>query len=155
VAGLTCAQAHNAQLGGPGLSYQGYVTPLQLVGGNWYGNGSHVQLLSCAVGDLDNDGAADVLAAVELTNGGTGQFWTLVFWHNGGGSPIFAAQLDLGDRNPVQDITISGDKATVVWWTRKPADPMYKISIVRTSVYKVSGSTLAEISHTDAPYTGV
>jgi hypothetical protein len=151
---LTCNQVRNGKLGSPTVKYQGYADYLPLADGVWSGeDGNMVEVKLCAIGDLNSDGAADALVAVELTPQGTGRFWSLAYWRNSGGSPVFAAVLDLDDRTPVESITIGANKATVVWLTRGPSDPAIGLTIRRTSVFKVSGATLTELSHTDAAYT--
>jgi hypothetical protein len=63
------------------------------------------------------------------------------------------AVTDLGDRNPVQSISIAGQKATVVYLTRTDGSPMAVVNVKRTAVYKLAGSHFTELSHTDAPYS--
>lgn len=152
---LTCAQLKTALLGSTSISYQGYHDSIPLSGGTWNGeDGNTVTLKApCAIGDLDGDGSADAIGVVELTNGGTGQFWTLAVWHNSHGNPVFTALHDLDDRNPVQTITIAGGKVTVVYLTRTADAPMAEINIKRTAIFKLSGHHLNELSHTDVPYT--
>lgn len=151
---LTCAQTKFAYVGSTTVSYNGYHDSIPLGGGLWSGEDGNTVTLEtpCAIGDLDGDGAADALGVVSLTSGGTGDFYTLVFWHNKNAKPVFAALLDLGDRNPVQSISISGGKATVVYLTRTDDAPMAEVNLKRTAVYKVSGPTLTELSHTDEAY---
>ncbi len=154
VAALTCAQLKGAQLGSTTLSYNGYHDSIPLGGGEWSGeDGAHVVLGSqCGIGDLNGDGAADAVGSVTLDMGGSGHFVTLVVWRDNGGQPDCVALFDLGDRNPVQSITISGQRATVVWLTRTDDQPMAVLNIRRTSVFKLSGATLTQLSHADVPY---
>ncbi|MBO4162206.1 hypothetical protein [Micromonospora antibiotica] len=151
---LTCAHLAEARLGSSKTPYNGYPDYLPLAGGQWSGeDGATVTLQKpCGIGDLDGDGAEDAVGAVAIKTGGSGTFYTLAAWRNSGGLPVFRALTDLGDRTPVVSISVAGRKATVVWLTRSPSRGMAELDIKRTSVYKLSGSTLAEVSHTDAPY---
>jgi len=85
-----------------------------------------------------------------LSSGGTGNFYSLAVWRSVAGAPIFTS---VGDRNPVVAITIAGQKATVVYLTRTEDLPPIAVNIKRTVVHKLSGSSLVELSHIDAPYT--
>jgi hypothetical protein len=154
VPALTCTQIRNAPLGSNALKYNGYVDGIPLSDGTWSGeDGNTVTLTVCATGDLNGDGAVDALGSVRLTSAGTGQFYTLAVWLNSAGDPLFTALKDLDDRTPVQTISIAGGKATVVYLTRHADEPMAQLSIKRTAIFKLSGSTLTELSHSDAPYT--
>ncbi|MFJ6195967.1 hypothetical protein [Micromonospora sp. NPDC092111] len=151
---LTCAHLAGAKVGNSKVKYQGYPDYLPLTAGQWSGeDGATVTLQKeCGIGDLDGDGAEDAVGAVALNAGGSGTFYTLAAWRNSGGTPVFRALSDLGDRTPVVSIRVAGRKATVVWLTRSPGRGMAELDIKRTSVYKLSGNTLTELSHTDAPY---
>ncbi len=156
VPALTCAQLRNAQVGSTTISYNGYHDSIPLGDGRWSGeDGATVLLRSpCGIGDLNGDGAKDAVGVVELSTGGTGHFHTLVVWRNAGGSPVCAAIADLGDRNPVQSISVAGQKATVVYLTRTEGSPMAMLNIKRTAVYKLAGTTFSQVSHSDAAYSG-
>jgi hypothetical protein len=153
---LKCSQLKGALLGSTTLSYNGYHDSIPLGDGHFSGeDGAEVDLQpQCGVGDLTGDGAADLLGVVSLKTGGTGTFFTLVVWRNVKAQPVCQALYDLGDRTPVVSVTISGQKATVVWLTRTPDAPMAQVNLRRTSVFKLSGATLTELSHTDVPYSG-
>jgi hypothetical protein len=150
---LTCAQLKNALVGSTTISYNGYHDSIPLADGHWSGeDGATVDLQNpCGIGDLDGDGAKDAVGVVELDAGGTGRFFTLVVWHNNHGSPMCAAVADLGDRNPVESVTISGGNANVVYDTRTPDAPMAEINVRRTAIYHLTGTDFHELSHTDAP----
>lgn len=155
VAALTCAQLAGAHLGSASVHYNGYPDYIPLLEGRWAGeDGATVELQKpCGIGDLTDDGAADAVGAVMLSSGGTGHFWTLVVWRNSGGTPQFLTLADLGDRTPVASISVASGKATVVYYTRPDDAPMVVLSIKRTAVYQLSGTSFHEVSHTDAPYT--
>jgi hypothetical protein len=156
VAALTCGELKTALVGSTTVSYNGYHDSIPLGGGVWSGeDGTTVTLdTPCGIGDLNGDGAKDAVGVVVATTGGTGEFYTLVVWRNSGGHPVFAALKDIDDRNPVQTISIANGKATVVYLTRTDDAPMAEVNIKRTAVFKLSGHTFTELSHTDQPFTG-
>lgn len=153
---LKCSQLDGAEVGSATVPFNGYPDSIPLTEGRWAGeDGAEAELQEpCGTGDLDGDGAADALRALKLTADGTGRFSYLVFWRNAGGSPVYRTLADLGDRNPIASISVSGGKATVVYYTRTPDVGMAALNIKRTATYKVSGSKLSELSHNDVPYAG-
>jgi hypothetical protein len=157
---LTCAQLKSAQVGSTTVSYNGYHDSIPLGGlGVWSGEDGNTVTLQkpCGIGDLDGDGAADAVGVVVLTSGGTGEFWTLVVWHNDHGSPVCVAVADFADgndRTPVQSIVIANRVATVVYLTRTSDAPMVELNIKRTATYKLSGGHFVETGHLDEPYSG-
>jgi hypothetical protein len=153
-AALKCSQLKSAYVGSPTVKFNGYPDGIPMGGvGLWSGeDGSTVTLdKPCGIGDLDGDGAKDAVGVVDLTTGGTGDFYTLCVWRNKKAKPDFVALADLGDRNPVKSITIADGKATVVYFTRTDDAPMAELNIQRTAVYQLSGHTFSEISHVDVP----
>ncbi|WP_158273828.1 hypothetical protein [Micromonospora sp. RP3T] len=155
VPALTCGQVTGADLGSPKAPFYDHTDHIPLLDGIWNGeDGTGVALQKpCAIGDLDGDKAADAARAVVVRTGGTGQFWSVVFWHNAAGKPAYRTVVDLGDRTPVTSIGIAGQKATVVWLTRSDDASMAELDTRRTTVYRLSGVTVTELSHTDTPYT--
>ncbi|MGB2571099.1 hypothetical protein ACPFP2_22005 [Micromonospora citrea] len=151
---LGCDDLEDAQVGSRTVRYRGLAQPVTLDDGTWRGrDGTTVTLQqACGVGDLDGDGVADVVGAVALNGGGSGTFFTLVAWRGGGGEPVFRALADLGDRTPLERISMAGRKATVVWLTRSAGRSLAELNVRRTSVYQLSGAKLVEVSHTDQPY---
>lgn len=154
VAALSCGQLGSAYLGSNTAKFNGYADPIPLLEGRWAGEDGVTVILqsACGIGDLTGDGAADALRALMLDGGGTGKFFSIVLWRNVNGKPAYVNLATLGDRTPIQNITISGQRATVVYLTRSDSAPMAELSIRRTAVYKLSGGSLVEVSHTDAPY---
>ncbi|HKD99099.1 MAG TPA: hypothetical protein VKB69_16085 [Micromonosporaceae bacterium] len=153
---LTCNQLKSAEVGSKTVSYNGYHDSIPLGGiGQWSGEDGNTVMLEpqCGIGDLDGEGGADAVGVVSLTSGGTGDFYTLVVWHNRKGKPVCVAVADLGDRNPVESITITGGQATVVYDTRTDDAPMAVLNIQRTAVYKLSGSHFTETSRVDVSGT--
>ncbi|WP_165949890.1 hypothetical protein [Micromonospora sp. KC207] len=155
VPALTCKQLAGAHVGSIEVPYQGYADYLPLSEGVWSGEDGATVILQkpCGIGDLDGDGAADAVGAVALKAGGSGTFHTLVVWHNADGEPVYRSLADLGDRTPVESISVSDGAAKVVWLTRSDGRGMAELDIRRTSIYRLSGGTFTETSHTDAPYT--
>jgi hypothetical protein len=155
VKALTCDQLRHASVGSQTVSYNGYHDSIPLGDGVWSGeDGATVTFQpQCGIGDLNGDGARDAVGVVALTTGGTGDFYTLVVWRNNGGEPECVAIADLGDRNPVVSVTITAQKATVVYLTRTDSTPMAMVNVRRTATYHLVGSHFTELSHTDAPYS--
>ncbi|MEU5949260.1 hypothetical protein ABZ793_27370 [Micromonospora sp. NPDC047465] len=149
---VTCLELRNTRIGSSRVRYRGYAAPIRLTAGRWADrDGTTVELQRpCAIGDLDGDGAGDAIGVVMLDGGGTGRFFTLAAWRNVGGEPDYQAQVDLGDRTPVESVSVRDGRATVVYLTRPADGPMAELSIRRTAVYQLRGTTLAELSHTDA-----
>ncbi|MEU9509024.1 hypothetical protein AB0D32_22415 [Micromonospora sp. NPDC048170] len=154
---LTCLELGNTRVGSRKVRYRKYAAPIRLTDGRWSDrDGTTVELQRpCAVGDLDGDGAGDAIGVVVLDGGGTGRFFTLAAWRNVRGEPDYQAQVDLGDRTPVESVSVRDGRATVVYLTRPADGPMAELSIRRTAVYQLRGTTLAELSHTDARVAGV
>ncbi|SPF06301.1 hypothetical protein [Streptomyces sp. MA5143a] len=155
---VTCAQLQNASLDGGGLEGYG-IAGASLSAGRWEGpDGVVIELQpQCAIGDITGDGAADAVGALKISTGGTGKFYTLVTWRNDGGTPVPAAAAELGDRTPVVSIDFPSAgpprQVTVVYRTRGDDDPAAVVTLTRTAVYEVSGASMVELHHSDAPYT--
>ncbi|MBQ1076088.1 hypothetical protein KBX06_23440 [Micromonospora sp. C31] len=152
---LTCEQLKTAALGNGSERYNGYAEPIPLVDGMWSGeDGTVVHMQQpCAVGDLTGDEAADALVPVLMDGGGTGKFWQVVMYGNIDGQPHYVTMIDIGDRTPVESVSISSRRATVVYLTRPEDASSAEVAVRRTAVYRLSGSRLVEVSHTDTPYT--
>jgi hypothetical protein len=152
---LSCAQLQNAAVTTVAVKLPDYLfDSINLAGGRWSAeDGTEILLQTpCAIGDLVGDGSADAVGVVTISTGGTGLFYQLVAWRNSSGSPVLAATTSIGDRNPVQELSISAKKLTVVYLTRTDGSPMAVLDLRRTALYKVTGTHLVEISHTDETY---
>jgi hypothetical protein len=152
---LTCGQLRNAAVTTATVKLSDYPSSsINLTNGRWTGGyGAEIVLQDpCGIGNIVGDNALDAVGAVVLSTGGTGRFYSLVAWRNSAGSPVLAATLAIGDRNPVVDISIASKKITVVYLTRDDSASMAELNIKRTAVYKVSGTVLVELSHADVPY---
>ncbi|MEV4663456.1 hypothetical protein AB0J85_16105 [Micromonospora echinofusca] len=152
---LTCEQLKTAALGNGSERYNGYAEPIPLVDGMWSGEDGTVVYMQqpCAIGDLTGDEAADALVPVLMDGGGTGKFWQIVMYGNIDGRPVYVTMVDIGDRTPVESVSISSRRATVVYLTRPEDASAAEVAVRRTAVYQLSGSRLVEVSHTDTPYT--
>jgi hypothetical protein len=152
---LTCDQVAEAELGNSTVRYNNYPDPIPLTEGRWAGEDGVVVALQppCATGDLTGDGAADAVRAIMLDGGGTGKFWGIVLWRNVEGTPAYVGAVDLGDRTPVQQVTISAGQAQVVYLTRPDDASMAELVIERTATYRLVGDKLEEIGYVDKPYS--
>ncbi|MFI2436053.1 hypothetical protein [Streptomyces sp. NPDC018693] len=157
-AALACEQLRNAPLQTALVKLPDYPRDsMRLTDGHWEGgDGVQVDLVEpeCATGQLVGDDAADAVGVVKVTPEGTGRFYTVVVWRNDHGTPVPAATKSLGDRNPVVSVTVRGPNVTVVYHTRHDTDPPVAHTLTRTSVYRVEGTGLREISRVDARYLG-
>ncbi|MFH9725172.1 hypothetical protein ACH4M4_19720 [Streptomyces sp. NPDC017254] len=155
---LTCDLLRNAELQNSSFRFPDAPEgTIAFTDGRWEGDGVVVELQpQCGIGDMTGDPAADAVAAVKVTTGGTGRFFGLVTWRNDGGTPVPAAVASLGDRTPVVSIDVSSPaarQATVVYLTRGDDDPAAVVNLRRTAVYRVAEPAMAELHHSDAPYT--
>ncbi|MBO4208637.1 hypothetical protein [Micromonospora echinofusca] len=71
--------------------------------------------------------------AVMLDGGGTGKFWGIVLWRNVKGAPAYVGTVDIGDRTPIEEITIGAVQAQVVYLTRPDDASMVELVIKRTA----------------------
>ncbi|SCL71668.1 hypothetical protein [Micromonospora peucetia] len=155
VPALTCDQVAESELGSTKVRYNNYPDPIPLTEGRWAGEDGVVVALQppCATGDLTGDGAADALRAIMLDGGGTGKFWGIVLWRNVKGAPAYVGTVDLGDRTPIEKITISAGQAQVVYLTRPDDASMVELVIERTATYRLIGDKLEEIGYVDKPHS--
>lgn len=155
---LTCDQLRNAELQNSSMRLPDAPegTVVAFTDGRWEGDGVVIELQpQCGIGDMTGDPAADAVAAIKVTTGGTGKFYGLVTWRNDAGTPVPAAAVSLGDRTPVVSIDISAPErqATVVYLTRGDSEPTAVVTLRRTAVYQVTEPAMVELHHSDAPYT--
>ncbi|MFF8378173.1 hypothetical protein ACF07V_18830 [Streptomyces sp. NPDC015661] len=155
---LTCDQLRNAALQTPSFRFpDAPAGTVAFTDGRWEGDGVVIELQpQCGIGDMTGDPAEDAVAAVKVTTGGTGKFYGIVTWRNDSGTPVPVAAASLGDRTPVESIDVSSPaprQATVVYLTRGDSEPSAIVTIRRSAVYRVTEPTLAELHHSDTPYT--
>lgn len=150
---LTCQQLEIASLGSAARPYNGYADPIPLVDGMWAGeDGVVVQLQApCAIGELTGDDAADAVVPVLMDGGGTGKFWQLAMFRNVDAKPSYVTMVDIGDRTPIEKVTVSAGQAYVEFLMR-PEDPSSSVDLIRrTATYRLDGNDLMEIGYVDAP----
>lgn len=152
--GLTCDQLLDASVGAVAfpLADFGGAGLIQLSGGRYTApEGTVIELLpACATGDLNGDGAVDAVAAVRIDPEGTATLYTLVAWlATDSGAPALAGSEGLGDRNPVQSISIADGIVTVVYFTRTADVPLAGLNVRRTATYEFTEPGLGELSHSD------
>ncbi len=126
---LTLEQLRNAEYRLPLLGDE--ETPIQLVDGEGsiaYGEGAterdYAGLVDDAVafGDLDDDGIADAAVVVFTSGGGSGTFRYLIAVLDRDGAPVQAARVYLGDRVPVESMTISSGEIVMEMLAHRRSD---------------------------------
>jgi hypothetical protein len=142
-----------ARLGSAAQPYNGYRDPIPLLDGLWSGeDGVVVQLQwPCAIGELTGDAAADAVVPVLMDGGGTGKFWQMAVFRNVNAKPAYLTMTDIGDRTPIEQVSVSDRQVTVVFLMR-PEDPSSTATLVRrTATYRLDSDRLVETGHTDTP----
>ncbi|WP_412540342.1 hypothetical protein R8Z50_31715 [Longispora sp. K20-0274] len=154
---VTCAEVRTARVRGSKPPYSDFgEAGVPLVDGAWSGPGGLTLAAQapCATGNLDPHGGISTLATImSSTTGTTGRFWGLMLCKKESGAPVCTVTLILNDREPVQSVSVGGQKATVVYLTRTPDVPPAGLNRKRTAVYQFGNNTLLELSHTDEAYT--
>ncbi len=152
-AALSCEDLRAAVVGAVAFPLADYGGGLvQLSDGHFADSGgTTIDLLdACGTGDINGDGVLDAVAAVRIDPDGTGTFYTLVAWlGTDAGTPALAGSEALGDRNPVDSISIGGGVVTVVYFTRTAEVPLAGLNVRRTATYQFTEPGLAESGHTD------
>lgn len=108
----------------------------------------------CATGDLGGEiGTVTVGTIMSSVVDTTGRYWGVMLCAKPGDRAQCVVHFVLGDRDPIESVSVAGQKLTLVYLTR-PADAgSAVVSVRRTAVYVADGSILKEQSHTDTPYT--
>ena len=152
-----CPRLRDLVVGTPEIPLADYEPErVQLAGGRYKSAGTTIVLQDpCAFGDLDGDGSADAVGAVQINGGGTGFFYSLVVWRGAAGNALnLGTSLALGDRNPVKQLSTTADGTlTVVYLTRSADASMAVLNVKRTARYHLTAAGLVEASHTDEPYS--
>jgi len=92
-----------------------------------------------AFGDLDGDGTEDAAVTLTVDPGGSGTFVYLAAVLNENGTARPVASVFLGDRIPVESLSVRSGKITVTTLTRGPGEPMAAkptIEVERTFVLR-------------------
>lgn len=77
-----------------------------------------------AYGDLNGEGASDMVATIDVNTGGTGVFTYLLFFLNKNGKPLYTDSKLLGDRIKVTKVSIANNFITANIITQGPGEPM-------------------------------
>ncbi|MEV4416172.1 hypothetical protein [Catellatospora sp. NPDC049609] len=109
---------------------------------------------ACTTGDLGGKiGKVTVGTIMSSLVDTTGRWWGVMLCVKPGDRAQCTVHFVLDDRDPIESVSIAGHKLTVVYLTRPDDAGSAAVSVRRTAVYGVSGTTLTELSHTDTPYT--
>ena len=146
---LTLEQLRNAEYRLPLLGDE--ETPIQLVDGEGsiaYGEGAterdYAGLVDDAVafGDLDDDGIADAAVVVFTSGGGSGTFRYLIAVLDRDGAPVQAARVYLGDRVPVESMTISSGEIVMEMLAHRRSDGLCCPTLNITRAFALRGDQL-------------
>ncbi len=97
-----------------------------------------------AFGDLNGDKAADAVAILVASGGGSGSFVNLEALVNEQGAPKHVAEFALGDRTRIEALSIQDGRITVDVVTHGPNDPMCCPSVKARRTLKLQGEQLVE-----------
>ncbi len=107
----------------------------------------------CATGDFGPDiGAATVGVIMNSVTGTTGRFSNVMLCTKESGKARCMVHIAMNDRDPIESVSFSGNKMTLVYLTRPDEQSSAVVTIKRTAIYAAEGTVLKEQSHTDAPY---
>jgi hypothetical protein len=95
-----------------------------------------------AEGDLNGDGVPDAALVLSENTGGTGRFRALVVVLNQNGNPVQAGTVQLGDRVPINTLTIQDERVTVDMIVHGPQDPLCCASLPTTQTFRLSSAGL-------------
>lgn len=98
-----------------------------------------------AFGDIDGDGIFDALAVVTEYGGGSGSFRSLVAFENDGGTPLYIARADLGDRTIINSIKIESGIVVLDMIVQGPNDGMCCPTLHERRSYQLVGNQLKEV----------
>jgi heat shock protein HslJ len=105
-------------------------------------------LIQAALGDLNGDGRDDAAVSLWWSGGGSGTFIYLVVAVDQDGAPQQVAAEFLGDRVPVQSLTIEQGHLLVEAKGFAPDDPMCCPSLQVTRIYRLSAEALEVVEET-------
>jgi hypothetical protein len=153
----TCAQVKEAMVRGSIDPYSAFGSDgAPLTEGMFSGEDGLVLAVqqACATGDLGGKiGTVTVGTIMNSIVDTTGRWWGVMLCVQPGDRAQCTVHFVLDDRDPIESVGIADHKLTVVYLTRPDDAGSAAVAVRRTAVYGVSGSTLTELSHTDAPYT--
>ncbi len=146
---LTLEQLRNAEYHLPLLGDEN--TPIQFTNGEGqivFGDGATERVSAgivndtVAFGDLDGDGIPDAAVVVFISGGGSGTFIHLVAVLDRDGAPAQAAWAFLGDRVPVENLTIASGQIVATLLTHRPSDGLCCPTLNITRAFTLSGDQL-------------
>ena len=121
--------------------------PAKLKNGSFEGDHLTVQILKSAVGDLNQDGLADMVITILENTGGSGNFRDLCLLLNRDGKLAHVDSVTLGDRIEITSLTLNGEIITVRYLDRKPTEPFAVKPTVQKKVrYRVQKGKLKKIT---------
>lgn len=100
---------------------------------------------SYAYGDLNGDGASDMVATIDANTGGTGTFTYLLAFINVKGQPQYVDSQLLGDRIKVNGVSIQNGIIAIDIITQGPGEPMCCGTMPATLKFKLQGNSLVQI----------
>lgn len=104
-------------------------------------------------GDLNGDGADDVLVILISSPGGSGTFFYLAAVLNQGGAPKPVATAFLGDRVIIRSAAVKAGQIVLEMITHGPDDPMCCPNMDRRQVYILQDEALTLVEQVDVPRT--
>ena len=153
----TCAEIRSATVRGLIDPYYSFGDAgATLVDGAYSGDAGLVLAVQepCATGDLGGEiGTVTVGTIMNSVTNTTGRFWNVMLCAKPQGQVRCVVHFALGDRDPIESVSVSGQRLTLVYLTRPDGGDAAMVTIRRTAVYAADGSILKERSHTDSPYT--
>jgi hypothetical protein len=101
---------------------------------------------SYTYGDINNDGANDLVATIKANTGGTGIFNYLVAFANDKGTPHYIAAALIGDRIQMKKLTIQNGVITAHIITQGPGEAMCCGTMPASVLYRLDGNSLDVIN---------
>ena len=95
-----------------------------------------------AFGDLDGDGFADAVVVVFISGGGSGTFIHLVAVLDRDGAPVQAAWVYVGDRAPVESLTIASGQIVAQMVAHRSSDGLCCPTLEITRTFGLEGDRL-------------
>ncbi|GAA3338493.1 hypothetical protein GCM10020358_18790 [Amorphoplanes nipponensis] len=150
-----CAAVAGARVLGSEAPYADHPDGLPLTGGTWSRGGEKLAVQRpCTAGRLDGlNGTATLATLMWSAEGTTGRWWALALCAPASAGTRCVVQDVLGDREPIQSVTIAGGDAVVVYLARTEDVPAAGVNLRRTASYHYHVNRLKQTSFGDQPYT--
>lgn len=104
---------------------------------------------SYAVGDVNGDGADDLVATLTASTGGTGRFFYLAVFASDNGILKYVTAEEIGDRIGLNQVQIEKGIITAKIITQGPGDGMCCATLPATVSYELVGNTLKKVANPD------